>query len=442
MPNQPLNIVYLHSHDTGRYVGPYGHAAPTPNLQRFAERGVLFRRAFCANPTCSPSRAALLTGMYAHSCGMLGLAHRGFEMPDYSRHLAQFLKSHGYATALSGVQHEIAHDRKPELGYEQILDSPGNDFQVGAAAFIRSDHGGRPFFLSCGFGETHRGFPDPAADEPATDPRYVTPPAPLPDTPETRHDTAAYHTLVRKLDEKMGAVIDAVDEAGLADRTLIIVTTDHGIPFPRMKCNLTDHGIGVMLMVRGPETTGFVGGQAIDSMVSHIDLFPTLCELIGVDPPDHLQGRSILPLVRGERETIRDAVFAEVNYHAAYEPKRCVRTDRWKLIRYYGEYERTVMPNIDPSASKELLSRHNLAERVTPRERLFDLIYDPHETHNLADDPAYAGTLEEMRNRLDRWMRETGDPLLEHGGAVPAPRGAKINRVEGQSPKEEPIVIE
>ena len=122
------NILYIHSHDTGRYIQPFGHAMPTPNFQRLAEQGVLFRQAFCANPTCSPSRAALLTGQWPHSCGMLGLAHRGFRLNDYSHHLVQTLKKAGYTTALSGFQHV---GRPPaadpsEIGYDEIFDTAKN----------------------------------------------------------------------------------------------------------------------------------------------------------------------------------------------------------------------------------------------------------------------------------------------------------------------------
>ena len=116
------NILYLHSHDTGRYVQPYGHAVPTPHLQRLAEEGCLFRQAFCAAPTCSPSRAALLTGQCAHSSGMLGLAHRGFALRDGGQHLAQVLRAAGYHTALAGVQHESARSEVRRLGYGHILE--------------------------------------------------------------------------------------------------------------------------------------------------------------------------------------------------------------------------------------------------------------------------------------------------------------------------------
>src|SRR3982751_5285119 len=112
------NIVYLHSHDTGRYIQPYGHAIPTPRLQRLAEQGVLFRKAFCAAPTCSPSRASLLTGHCPHNNGMLGLAHRGFSLKDYGEHILHTLRTAEYRSSLIGIQH-LARDPKL-IGYDEI----------------------------------------------------------------------------------------------------------------------------------------------------------------------------------------------------------------------------------------------------------------------------------------------------------------------------------
>jgi len=116
------NILYMHSHDTGRFIQPYGHSVKTPHLQRLAEQGILFRQAFCAAPTCSPSRACLLTGQSAHSNGMTGLAHRGFSLNNYSHHIVHTLKSAGYYTALSGVQHIATGDNFwKTIGYDAYL---------------------------------------------------------------------------------------------------------------------------------------------------------------------------------------------------------------------------------------------------------------------------------------------------------------------------------
>ena len=421
------NILYIHSHDTGRYVQPYGHAVSTPNIQRLAERGVLFRQAFCAGPTCSASRAAMLTGQCCHSSGMIGLAHRGFPLKDYSQHIVHTLRKAGYRSALAGVQH-IADD-PAKIGYDEILTTGGDTPHEAAAKFLAGPPK-RPFFLSVGFGNTHRVFPDPAPED---DPRWTLPPAPLPDTPRTREDMAAFKTSARMLDRKMGVVFDALDAGGLADRTLVICTTDHGIAFPYMKCNLTDGGIGVMLILAGPG--GFAGGNVCDSLVSQVDLFPTLCELLGIDTPAWCQGRSIMPLVRGQTEQIRDEVFAEVTYHAAYEPMRCVRTGRYKYIRRFGGRTAPVLPNCDDSPSKDVWLEAGWAERKLAAEELYDLVFDPNEANNLAADPAASDVLADMRARLDRWMRQTDDPLLKHD-PVPAPPGARVNDPDGLSPQE------
>lgn len=429
------NILYLHSHDTGRYVQPYGHGVSTPNLQRLAEEGILFRQAFCAAPTCSPSRAALLTGQCAHSSGMIGLAHRGFRLNDYRQHIVHTLRTAGYRSTLIGVQHVAP---SPEMiGYDAVVPVASSrvaDVAPAAEAFLRAAPE-EPFFLSVGFFETHREFPPPGPED---DPRYVRVPAPLPDTPEVRQDMAAFHASARELDRGIGIVLRALEEAGLSDRTLIICTTDHGIAFPGMKCNLTDHGIGVMLIMRGPG--GFEGGRVIDGMVSHIDLFPTLCELLEIEPPPWLQGRSIMPLIRGETDEVNEAVFAEVTYHAAYEPQRAVRTRRWKYIRRFSDRRRPVLPNCDDGLSKDVWMRYGWADREVPEEQLYDLIFDPNESHNLAAEPAMASVLAEMRTRLEQWMRDTDDPLLR--GPVPAPSGARVNDPDGISPRETPRLVD
>jgi arylsulfatase A-like enzyme len=248
---------------------------------------------------------------------------------------------------------------------------------------------------------------------------------------------AAFKASAHKLDQGIGAVLDALEANGLAEDTLVVCTTDHGVAFPGMKCNLTDHGIGVMLIMRGPG--GFTGGQVSDGMVSHVDLFPTICDLVEIEPPGWLQGRSMMPLVRGKVGQINDEVFAEVTYHAAYEPQRAVRTRRWKYIRRFDERPSPVLPNCDDGLSKDVWLEHGWQNRAPAPEQLYDLIFDPNEAHNLAGDPSTITVLEEMRGRLDRWMRATDDPLLR--GPVPAPAGARVNDPDGLSPGEPTRVV-
>jgi arylsulfatase A-like enzyme len=429
------NIVYIHSHDTGRYLQPYGHAVPAPNLQRLAEGGVLFRKAFNAAPTCSPSRASLLTGMCPHSNGMLGLAHRGFAMKDYTQHLLHTLRPAGYRSALIGLQH-IANDPKV-IGYDEVQSFRGNrteDVAPAAAAFL-SKAPAAPFFLDVGFFETHRTFRPPGVNE---DPRFCLPPAPIPDSPESRLDIAAFKASARVMDEGVGVVLRALESSGLAANTLVISTTDHGIPFPAMKCNCTDHGMGVSLILRGPGV--FSGGKTIDAMAQHLDLFPTICDLLEIEKPARLEGKSLLPLLRGESREIHDEIFAEVNYHAAYEPQRAARTNRWKYIRRFDQRHHPNLPNCDDGPSKSLWLNNGWRDRAVEAEQLFDLMFDPNETRNLAADPASKPALEDMRRRLDRWMHATKDPILD--GPIAAPPGAVANDPDGTSPNETPKPVQ
>lgn len=421
------NILYIHSHDTGRYVQPYGHAIPTPRIQQLAEEGILFRKAFCVAPTCSPSRSSLLTGRHAHNNGMLGLAHRGFSLNDRKQHILYTLRQAGYHSALIGEEHVSKNHH--DIGYDLVLDVEGYHSSIVAPAAIELIRGRleQPFWLSVGFFETHREYLKESTPE---DARYAMPPAPMPDTPEVRRDIGAFKRSAWDLDQGVGSVLDALDEAGLAENTLVICTTDHGIPFPRMKGNLTDHGTGVMLILRGPG--GFQGGKVFDGLVTHLDLYPTICDLVGIEHPSWLQGRSLMPIVRGEVEELHDALFAEVTYHAAYEPQRSVRTKRWKYIRRFDHQLGPVLPNCDDSPSKDVLIAHGWKQRSRPLEQLYDLVYDPNEACNMANDLSLAVVLEEMRTRLDKWMIETDDPLIH--GPVAAPSGAELNDPDHPSP--------
>lgn len=443
------NIVYVHSHDTGRYVQPYGHAVETPRIQGLAEQGLLFRQAFSAAPICSASRAALLTGEYSHTGGMMGLAHRGWRLLDYEHHLLHTLADAGYWTGLVGEQHlsvdpailgydEVAH--LPDTTMEHVAPAAARLLAERAAAPRTTEGDPQPFFLSVGFFETHREFRDAVPGEE----RYALPPANLPDTPETRADTAALKASARALDRGVGVVLDALDEHGLADDTLVILTTDHGLPFPGAKATLTDRGIGVLLVMRGPVgggATSLRGGRVVDALVSQIDVFPTVCDLLDVPPPAWLRGRSLLPLLREETTDVNDAIFAEMTFHAAYEPQRAVRTRRFKYIRRFDdEHVGVVLPNVDDGPSKDVLLDGGWAERPIPPEQLYDLLFDPGELVNRVPDPAYAEALEELRERLARWMEETDDPL-RHGHVQP-PDGALVNARHQRSPREPTYVFE
>jgi arylsulfatase A-like enzyme len=426
----PPNILYIHSHDTGRCVQPYGFQVPTPNIQLLADQGVLFREAFCAAPTCSGSRASLLTGRYCHNNGMLGLAHRGWSLDDYGRHWVHTLRQAGYRSTMIGEQH-VSVD-PGVIGYDEVVESGTTRAEHVVPQTIealRTASRTEPWFMSVGFFETHRDFFAPTS---VRDTLYSLPPANLPDVGPVRRDMAAFKASARSLDQGIGAVLHALHDFGLVENTLVICTTDHGIAFPGAKATLFDRGIGVMMIVRGP--SGFTGGKVIDAPVSHLDLYPTICEIAGLDAPPWLQGTSLMPLVRGEVHRLHEAIFAEVTFHAAYEPQRAVRTEGWKYIRRFDDYPYPVLANCDDSESKDYLIAAGWGKREVPRERLYDLVMDPAEGENLAGRAEFAERLAEMRDRLERWMRETDDPLLD--GPISPPPGSLVNEQSQISPDE------
>ena len=330
------------------------------------------------------------------------------------------VKAHGYHSELIGEQHISADPHV--LGYDVVHEIPDTRVHSVGPAAIESLRSGihEPFFMSVGFFETHRSFFEPSS---VRDRVYSLPPPFLPDTPEIREDVAAYKTSARSLDHGVGSVLNALHQTRLDERTLVIFTTDHGLAFPTAKASLLDRGIGVSLIIRGP---AFTGGRAIDELVSHIDIFPTVCEVAGIPTPPWALGRSLVPLVRGEEEPgARSEIFAELTYHAAYEPQRAMRTERYKYVRRFDDYPYPMLPNCDESPSKDAYLERGWAERPVARESLHDLFFNPGEGRNLIGEEAYASVLGDLRERLHRWMVDTDDPLL-HGPIAP-PVGARIN---------------
>jgi arylsulfatase A-like enzyme len=435
----PPNVVVIETHDTGRHIEPYGHAIPTPNLGTLADEGLCFRNAHSPAPTCSPSRAAMTTGVAPHSIGMTGLVNRGWAMDHPERHIANLLREHGYDTVLPGGQHEHGGTNpKQEIGYRTFPDSASDlselgpqeegDIQAASAAAEYIHDADEPFYMSASFGNTHRSFPDP--EDYDIDPDSVRVFNTLPDVPAIREDVAGFHASASIVDRCVGRILDALRAENLLDETLVIYTTDHGPAFPGMKCTLTDSGTGVALLARFPDGPR---GETVDGLVSHTDYVPTLCDYLGIETPEYVQGESWLAATDDpEGFDGRDAVFGEVTYHAAYEPKRSIRTDRYRYVRRYGDYDHHVLPNIDDGPSKQFLLDHGLGDLRHPREALYDLYHDPNERANLVEDPAYADVLEDLRGRLDDWMADTDDPLLD--GPVSKPPGAEANPQDGVQP--------
>ncbi len=428
-----MNILLLHTHDSGRFLQPYGYALETPHLKTLAERGTLFRQAFSVAPTCSPSRAGMLTGQYPHNCGMFGLAHRGFSLPDYHHHMARYLTNFGYETVLCGIQHEAPN--ADLLGYTKILD--GQTFDMGCIdfdsfAFDRENAGlvcdylkqprDKPFFLSFGMYNTHL---EVEKHEEDIDARYVAPFPGVYNNAQNREDMADYMSSVRFCDSLVGQVLQTLEEAGLREETMVIFTTDHGPAVPGMKCTLYDGGTGVALLLDYPGNPA--KGRCVDEMVSHLDLFPTICDLCQIEKPDWLEGQSLLPLLKREGPFTHRVLFSEVNYHAAYEPMRAARSERYKYIRRFDERPGHILSNIDNCPEKTFLYEYAcLRDTDCSSEELYDLYADPMENRMWLQG-------RNMHRYGNRWRRRCWSGCSRRKtpcclAQLEAPVGARVNR--------------
>ena len=455
----------LHCHDLGRHLGCYGaQTLSSPRLDALAAEGVLLTQMSAAAPQCSPSRSALFTGRWPHSNGVLGLTHSsfGWDLHDDEQHLAALLGGAGYATELIGVHHESAirpdAEVADQLGFDSVV-AEGLADEVAdrtTAALDRLAAGDRPFYLQVGFLEPHRlpGPTDPDGvlgflgehRQPDTADGVQVPPW-LIDDESARVEIAELQGAIKAMDAAAGRVLDALARTGAAENTIAIFTTDHGLALPRAKCSLYEPGLDVAFLIRWP-AAGWSGGRRVDGLVSNVDVVPTLLDAIGLDVPatprePAVQGRSFRPLIEGSGDG-RSEVFAEMTYHDYYDPRRSVRTERWKLIANFSSAPAFMDPSqgwVRRCTAKPV--DHDWTDYHPPIE-LYDLQADPLETTDLAgsadDHPEHGRIRDELAAALLSWMGQTGDPLL--AGAVTGPlhrRTTELLEQGGPKPTSSPV---
>ena len=421
------HIFVITCHDLGQHLGCYGiESVQSPNLDRLAAEGTRFDRAFCTAPQCSPSRASLATGRYAHSNGVMGLSHADWDLNPGEKHTAAHMAEHGYETHLFGLQHVTQNvDR---LGF-QHLHAQGSGHgggtgsstaqKVGAAVeeFLQGTQLQAPLYVEINFFEPHRPY-DFGGVEPDTSSGVFVPPY-LPQIPESREEMAALQGAIREVDHAIGHILDALDQTGLSQHTLVIFSADHGLPMPRAKCTLYDPGISIALIARWPDG-GIAAGVAVSELVSNLDVLPTMLEATGLPIPAEVQGSSFLALLRDEPHQVREAIYAEKNFHSYYDPMRCVRTERFKYIR---NFEADFAVEVPGDIQQGSIFRSNPGRYSSKRQQLvelYDLSVDLLEEHNLAGSPELADIQQALDQRLWQWMEETQDPLLL--GPIASPR--------------------
>lgn len=480
LPGDRKNVLLMVGDDAGFETAVYGnHKCKTPYLNEFAKKSVVFRNAFTSVSSCSPSRSAILTGLPQHQNGMYGLyqTYHHFHSFDAVQSLPWILNQTGnYWTGIIGKKHVGPDYFYPfdfsytEENYPIIQIGRNITLIKDLARKFLSQAGEKPFFLYIGFHDPHRCghthpeygvfcerygdgspgmgvIPDWHPIDYTSDDVYV--PYFIQDTPAARADLVAQYRTISRLDQGVGLLLQALKDYGHEQDTLVMYTSDNGIPFPYGRTNLYDPGMGEPLIISNPDAPQR-WGQYSEAMISLTDIVPTILDWFKLPFPNYtlfgpnpttLQGRSLLPILAKEPEAGWDTIFASHNLHEVtmYYPMRALRNRRFKLIHNMN-YKMPFMIDQDFYVSptfQDLLNRTMEGKETywfrTLKEyyyrshwELYDLSHDPEETNNVADSPSYQDIFLDLRKRLLDWQRATNDPwicspsgVLEDKGSFP-----------------------
>jgi N-sulfoglucosamine sulfohydrolase len=440
-----VHVLQIVSHDTGNpaaYLTLEEMQRYMPHWMKFLkEDAVCFSNCHDATPECSAARAALATGQEPHEegCEVLGLTHApfGHELANREHHIARWLKlKAGYVSVHSGVEHvtnDISKGKASTL-YDQHIITPNNYADtiippvLERMAALAAE--GKAVYAQIDFEETHREFrPELKALLPEGPLPSV--PSDLPNTEEVREDWTCFIAEIVKLDQAYGRIFAALKAKNLFSNTLIVTTSDHGIAYPGYKCNLTTGGTEVYMAMSGPGFSEY-HGKEVNALVSHTDVFATICVAVGVDIPAWTRGEAWQPLLSGAKKAVHEATFHELTYHVAEDVLRAVRTDDWLYIERVGPSTRPPA-NIDDGAAKDILLKDPAYLNVA-QYQLFELHKDPRAQVNLADD--FPDTVKKFKALLRQHMQETNDQLL-HSYPVPLKDGRTAFPHDTLSPPEE-----
>ncbi len=427
------NILFCIADDQSwPHAGCYGDkVVKTPTYDRLAAEGVMFNNTHCCTPSCTPSRGSVLTGQTPHRLESGG--NLWSQLPKKFEVYPDILEAAGYSVGYArkgwgpGTIEGAGRERNPAGPQE-------NDFRKFLQSVSDDD---APFCYWWGSHEPHRAYKLGSGREAGLDMDAVVVPPPLPDAPEVRSDILDYYLEVQMYDSQVGDLLEALEAAGRAENTLVVMTSDNGMPFPRCKANLYEYGTHMPLVVRWLARAE--GGRQADDFITFDDFAPTFLEAAGLEPLPEMTGRSFLDLLTGQTPSgpARDIVFLERERHASVRepnlsyPCRAIRTTEylyiWNLTPNRwpaGDPER--YGDIDGGPSKDYMMEHRddpavrplfeLAFGMRPEEELYDLRNDPGELTNVADDLRHADAKKSLRAELEKWMADTADPRATGGG--------------------------
>lgn len=423
-------IFLITADDLGMQLGAYGDAiARTPNLDQLAAEGILFHNAYVTQSSCSPSRSSMLTGQYPYRNGQVGLANpnSSFMLMPGTKTLPDLLKAHGYFTGVIGKVH-VNPEEAVRFDFERINPEETREMDK-TLGFLHSaflEQRNRAMFMMINLYDPHvdesKQFPDQVAGLPEqlfTASEMEALPFQGIEHPEQLARIASYYNAVSRLDAIVGGLVEFLKVQGVYDQSMIIVMSDNGPPFTRAKTSCYEAGVNVPLIIKMP--SGETSIQSSRALVSCHDLMPTILEAAGAPVPEEVQGRSMLPLLRGEALTVRNRIITMSLYHTVngFFPRRTIRQGDWKLISNLDTSLTNPYPRVDAdqayayaqqlppedSAVLEVFERYI----KPPRYELYDLLNDPNELVNLAGKEEHAVRFEQLRADLRRWRNDNGD---------------------------------
>jgi len=434
------NVLFCMADDWGwPHAGAYGdRVVQTPAFDRLAREGVLFENAFVTAPSCTPCRNSVLTGQWHWRLGEGANLWSTLD-PEFAV----------YPFLLEEAGYFVGHWRKAwgpgdwrALGRRR--DPAGPAFQ-GFAQFLEARPAGKPFCFWLGTSDPHRPYEWQSGARSGIDIERIELPADLPDHETVRHDVADYYFEVQRFDRDVAAALKLLEESGELDNTIVVMSGDNGMPFPRHKCQLYDSGTHAPLALRWGEQVA--PGRRVTDFVSLADLAPTFLEAAGVAVPEQMTGRSLLPVLRSDRsgrvDPTRDHVLTGRERHGQAQekpnpggyPMRAMRTDRFLYIRNFAPdrwpagspdgdkaFGGRAYGDCDGSPTQQFVVEHRddpkyerfyrLAFGKRPAEELYDLERDPHQLTNVAGLPEYAEAKSELAERLLAELKATGDPRV------------------------------
>ncbi len=437
-PKRP-NILFVIADDWSHgHAGAYGCSwVKTPNFDRVAREGVLFTNCFTSNPKCSPSRATILTGRNSWQLKEAVNHYSVFpsEFPVYPA----LLEKAGYSVGLTGkgwgpgdFQSTGFVHNPAGLPYQKRTAKPpyngisNIDYAANFGDFLDQRAKDKPFCFWLGGQEPHRRYEEGSGIRAGRDPKEVKLPSYYPNHPVVRSDMLDYALEVEWFDEHLGRSLRKLEEIGELDNTFIVVTSDHGQPFPRIKGQIYEQGFHIPLAVRWGRNLS--AGRTMADFINARDFAPTYLELAGLQPPPSMTGRSMLDLLKtGKSDPARNVMLIGKERHdigrpgdAGY-PVRAIRTPDFLYVRNYhpdawpaGNPE-TGYRNVDDSPTKELLlssfdRNYQLSFGKRAAEELYHMPTDPDCVTNLAAEPKHAQSKRQLRDRMDEMLRQEGDP--------------------------------